>query len=89
MNDDAPLTVGDFKEFCSEFARQLAATPPPQLSPPRTGDLVPADQIVGLYSEDLCEDGRTTMRLYDLRNGRTGSQSFQVGEEPGPIRYAD
>jgi hypothetical protein len=80
-----PLTVADLKEFFGALTEALAAAAPLQLAPKR-GDVVPAHDIIGLHSEDQAEDGRI-LCLYDLRDGRTGSQVFFPGEEPGPIRY--
>jgi hypothetical protein len=80
-----PLTVADLKEFCGALTEALAAAPPLQLSPKR-GDVVPAQDIIGVHSEDQAEDGRI-LCLYDLRDGGTGAQVFFPGEVPGPVRY--
>lgn len=69
-----------------EFCRQSRESATAALATQR-GALVPPRDVIDLHSEALCEDGRTILRLYDLRDGGTGSQCFANGEEPGPICY--
>jgi hypothetical protein len=71
-------------EFCAAFAEALAAAPP---LCPKLGGIVPPSDVIGVHSESTAEDGHTITRLYDLRSGNTGAQSFLLGDAPGPIRY--
>ena len=55
------------------------------------GDFVEREQVLSLHSVDLAEDGRTVVALWDLPEGRTGIQTWALGnlQKSHPIRVAD
>jgi len=51
------------------------------------GDVATVDDVIGIYAQDVAEDGCTECTYYDLRDDRLGFQSVSLGKPVDPVIY--